>query len=147
MSDNIQLGMCYIQPVRNMSPGHKVYFPHPGSKLFHSSEPILQIIPIPVSFFSVVCFLYLFRCLCCQIPLSFPCRSFPSTQVITKSISDFSSCFFISHHKKFFPDLNSHCIANRTFIFPVIGSSTPTLMLYFSPASFRSSSVSNKVAV
>ena len=139
MSDNIQLGICpqvtkctFLTQGANCSTPRNQYCRLSQSRY---RSFLLSVFCIC----SDVCAAR-FRCL-------FHAGSFPSTQVITKSISDFSSCFFISHHKKFFPDLNSHCIANRTFIFPVIGSSTPTLMLYFSPASFRSSSVSNKVAV
>ena len=131
MSDNIQLGMCCIQLVRNMSPGHKSVLSSPREQTVPSLGTNIADYPNP----GIVLF-------CCLFSVSVQMPVLPDSavfsmpdhfrqQVITKSISDFFFLFFISHHKKFFPDLNSHCIANQTFIFPVIGSSTPTLMLYF----------------
>ena len=65
-----KLWMIRIQPLWQMPPGHKVDLSHPRGILFHAAEPVLQIVPVPISFFSVVyichdakvlpCFLFFF---------------------------------------------------------------------------------------
>ena len=50
MLDNIQFGCIGIQPFRQMTVSNEMYFVYPRSIFFHASEPILQIIPISVSF-------------------------------------------------------------------------------------------------
>ena len=65
-----KLWMIRIQPLWQMPPGHKVDLSRPRGILFHAAEPVLQIVPVPISFFSVVyichdakvlpCFLFFF---------------------------------------------------------------------------------------
>ena len=54
MPDNIQFGMFYIQPVWNMSPGDQMDFPHPWCKFLNTTKPVMQIIPVSVTLFSVI---------------------------------------------------------------------------------------------
>ena len=86
MIDNMKLWMIRVEPLGKMSPRYKVHFANPRTERFNASEPILQVIPVPISVFTVVFFLgplYAF--------FSFlHAGSFPSTQMITKSIRFFS---------------------------------------------------------
>ena len=54
VSDNVQFRIRCIQPCRDMPPGNKMDFPYPRCILLNSTEPIMQIIPIPITFLSVI---------------------------------------------------------------------------------------------
>ena len=95
MADNIQFRMFCIQPLRNMSPCDKMNLSHPWRIFLHPAKPVPEIIPISVPFFSIIrIYRYIHICVsqsCSLFSLPIP-GSFPSTQVITKSIS----CVFLS---------------------------------------------------
>ena len=67
---DVKLWMIRIQPLWQMPPGHKVNPSHPRGILFHAAEPVLKIVPVAISFFSVIyichdakalpCFLFFF---------------------------------------------------------------------------------------
>lgn len=46
---DMQLRVIHIQPFRYMSPGNKMDLPHPRCILLNTPEPVLQIVPVPVT--------------------------------------------------------------------------------------------------
>ena len=59
MLHNLQLGMLRVEPQGEMPPCDEVHVVHPWCKLLHTSEPVLQVIPVPkpVTRIAIVCFL------------------------------------------------------------------------------------------
>ena len=53
--NDIQFRCRCVQPFRKMPPCHKMNFTYPRSKLLHTTEPVLKVIPVSVSLFSVIC--------------------------------------------------------------------------------------------
>ena len=49
VTDDIELRVTCVQPLRDMPPGDKMYPPDPRSKFLHSSEPVGQKPPVTVS--------------------------------------------------------------------------------------------------
>ena len=46
---DMQLRVIHVQPFRHMSPGNKMDLPHPRCILLNTPEPVLQIVPVPVT--------------------------------------------------------------------------------------------------
>ena len=46
---DMQLRVIHIQPFRYMSPGNKMDLPHPRCILLNAPEPVLQVVPVPVT--------------------------------------------------------------------------------------------------
>ena len=49
VSDNVQFRIRCIQPCRDMPPGNKMDFPYPRCILLNAPEPVLQVVPVPVT--------------------------------------------------------------------------------------------------